>query len=176
MFQPLNHVLSLSGIYKSEDWTAIAQNISLGWRNNERDGVSITSITIVYWASTIYSGADQRKHQSSASLAFVRRIHWWPMNSPHKGPVMWKMVPFDDVIMLLIRLICKLWSDDAIWDPVYQHGLTLRPVLISNYIHWRLWYVITYPNSNGCAVKIREWISNFMPHITGHVITYQCWN
>ena len=29
----------------------------------------ITSPTNVYW--TVYSGADQRKHQSSASLAFV---------------------------------------------------------------------------------------------------------
>ena len=33
----------------------------------------ITSLTIVY--STIYSGADQSKHQSSASLAFVWGIH-----------------------------------------------------------------------------------------------------
>ena len=38
----------------------------------------ITSLTIVY--STVHSGADQRKHQSFASLAFVRGIHWWPMN------------------------------------------------------------------------------------------------
>ena len=45
----------------------------------------ITSLTIVY--STVYSGADQRKHQSSASLAFVRGIHRGPVNSPHKGPV-----------------------------------------------------------------------------------------
>ena len=45
----------------------------------------ITSVSIVY--STVYSGADQRKHQSSASLAFVRGIHRWPLNSPHKGPV-----------------------------------------------------------------------------------------
>ena len=49
----------------------------------------ITSLTIVY--STVYSGADQRKQQSSAKLAFV--------NSPHKWPVTRKMVPFDDVIM-----------------------------------------------------------------------------
>ena len=42
----------------------------------------ITSLTIVY--STVYSGADQRKHQSSASLASVRIIHRWPVNSPHK--------------------------------------------------------------------------------------------
>ena len=48
----------------------------------------ITTLTIVY--STVYSGADQRKHQSSASLAFVRGIHRWPVNSPHKGPVTWK--------------------------------------------------------------------------------------
>ena len=57
----------------------------------------ITSLTIVY--STVYSCADQRKHQSSASLAFVRGIHRWPVNSPHKGPVTRKMFPFDDVIM-----------------------------------------------------------------------------
>ena len=37
----------------------------------------ITSLTVVY--STVYSDADQRKHQSSASLAFVWGIHrdWW---------------------------------------------------------------------------------------------------
>ena len=57
----------------------------------------ITSLTIVY--STFYSGVDQIKHQSPASLAFVWRIHRWPVNSPHKWPVTRKMFPFDDVIM-----------------------------------------------------------------------------
>ena len=57
----------------------------------------ITSLTIVY--STVYSDADQRKYQSSASLAIVRRIHRRPVNSPHKWPVTRKMFPFDDVIM-----------------------------------------------------------------------------
>ena len=57
----------------------------------------ITSLTIVY--SIFYFSADQRKHQSSALLAFVRGIHRRPMNSPHKGPVTRKMFPFDDVIM-----------------------------------------------------------------------------
>ena len=57
----------------------------------------ITSLMIVY--STVYSDANQRKHQSSASLAFVRGIHREPLNSPHKWPVMRKMFPFDDVIM-----------------------------------------------------------------------------
>ena len=59
----------------------------------------ITSLTIVY--STTYPGTDQRKYQSPASLAFVRKIHQSPVNSPHKGPVTRKMFPFDDVIMIL---------------------------------------------------------------------------
>ena len=57
----------------------------------------ITSLTIVY--STVYSDAVQRKHQSSAPLAFVREIHHGPVNFPHKWPVTRKMFPFDDVIM-----------------------------------------------------------------------------
>ena len=57
----------------------------------------ITSLTIVY--STVYSDADQRKHQSSASLAFVWGIHLGPVNSPHKWPVTQRMFTFDDVIM-----------------------------------------------------------------------------
>ena len=60
----------------------------------------ITSLTTVY--SIVYLGVDQRKHQSSASLAFVRGIHRWPVTSPHKGSVTQKMFPFDDVIMPLI--------------------------------------------------------------------------
>ena len=57
----------------------------------------ITNLTIVY--STVYSDADQRKHRSSASLAFVWGSHRGPGNSPHKWPVMRKMFPFHDVIM-----------------------------------------------------------------------------
>ena len=57
----------------------------------------ITSLTVVY--SIVYSGVNQRKHQSSASLAFVWEIHRGPVNFPHKWPVTRKMFPFDDVIM-----------------------------------------------------------------------------
>ena len=56
----------------------------------------ITSLTIVY--STIYSDADQRKHQSSASLAFAGNSPGtWEF--PHKWPVTRKMSPFDHVFM-----------------------------------------------------------------------------
>ena len=58
----------------------------------------ITSLTIVY--STVYSNADKKTHQSSASLAFVWGIHRGPVNSSHKWPVTRKMFPFDEVIVV----------------------------------------------------------------------------
>ena len=58
----------------------------------------ITGISIV--CSTVGSGADQRKYQNSASLAFVRGIHRSPVNFPYKRPVTRKMFPFDDDIMV----------------------------------------------------------------------------
>ena len=78
-----------------------------------------TSITIIY--STVYSDIDQRKHQSSASLAFVRvgLIHRWPVNS-HTGTVTRKMFPFDDVIIWLLNakplLICPLVVFNQRWS------------------------------------------------------------
>ena len=57
----------------------------------------IASLTIVF--SAVNSDAEQRKHQSSTSLAFVRGIHLWPVNSSHKRPVTRKKFLFDDVIM-----------------------------------------------------------------------------
>ena len=61
----------------------------------------ISGVSSIY--STVRWSANQRKHQSSPSLAFVRGIHRWPVNSPHKGPVTWKMFPFDDVIMTTLE-------------------------------------------------------------------------
>ena len=80
----------------------------------------ITSLTSVY--STVCSGADQSKHQSSASLAFVWGIHRRPVNSPHKWPVTRKMFPFDDVIMIYksLFILSNHWNSpyfqvDKIW-------------------------------------------------------------
>ena len=69
----------------------------------------INSLPIVY--STVYSDADQRKHQSSESLAIVRGIHRGQVNSPHKWPVTRKMFPFDDVIMRYV------------WSYIYGIGM-----------------------------------------------------
>ena len=60
-------------------WPILVMHLSLRWRHNDHDSVSNHHLTVV--CSTVYSGADQRKHQSSASLAFVQGIHrdrWIP--------------------------------------------------------------------------------------------------
>ena len=93
----------------------------------------ITSLTIVY--STIHSAADERKHQSSASLAFVREIHRSPVNSPHKWPVTRKVFPFDDVIIVtqimfqwgrVIGVLCEFRSWWSIFFCVYTFCLFSR--------------------------------------------------
>ena len=96
----------------------------------------ITSLTIVY--STVYSDADQRKHQSSTSLAFVRGIHRGPENSPHKWPVTRKMFPFDDVFpnynsacdylsMLRLKLIHVSQKGSLQW--YWNHGWPITHIL-----------------------------------------------
>ena len=86
----------------------------------------ITSLTSVY--SIVYSGADQRKHQSSTSPAFVRGIHRSPVNSPHKGPVTRKMFPFDDVIMM-------------------------NQNMMVGYLHWHPWMICPSEPPTNCSLR-----------------------
>ena len=62
--------------------------------------------------------------------------------------------------------------------PIYYHGLTLILTWISNYIHYEVWDEVTYqfPDFNGATVEVWESISNFIPHLSGRVITYPCWD
>ena len=53
------------------------------------------------------------------------------------------------------------------WAHFCKHGLTLIPVWISNNIHDKVCYEITYTFS---------WINCFLPYFTGHVVTYPCWD
>ena len=97
-------------------------------------GSQITSLTIVY--STVYSGADQSKHQSSASLAFVWGIHRGPVNSPHKWPVTRKMFPFDDVIM---KFDGHAWS----WKNIPTHHFSTEFTLL----HTKLTFIYREPRN-----------------------------
>ena len=103
----------------------------------------ITSLTIVH--STVYSDTDQRKRQSSASLAFVRGLHRGPVNSPHKWPVTRKMFPFDDVIMLFKSILVLVTPvlRNFIW--LYGMGLWQLTILVL--------YIKVFIISN-CHIKI----------------------
>ena len=85
-------------------------------------GSQIIILTIVH--STVYSGADQRKHQSSASLAFMQGIHRSPLNSPHKGPPTRKIFPFADVIMAddsMPAYVASSWATEWIFQTYYSY-------------------------------------------------------
>ena len=107
----------------------------------------ITSLTTVY--TSVNSGTDQRKHQSSTSLAFVRGIHRWPVNSPHKGPVTQKMFPFHDVIIKKYKERVKDGLHDVYTTQIpYQLMRTVQTqrmhqyrMLGPSYLHNRISYI-----------------------------------
>ena len=94
----------------------------------------ITSLTVVY--SIVYSDADQRKHQSSAPLAFVWGIHRGPVKSPHKWPVTRKMFPFDDVIM-------DIWLVFLLGEMDNNNGLSPKDCIIFRWPYG--WFVENIP-------------------------------
>ena len=100
----------------------------------------ITNLAIVY--STVYSDANQRKHRSSVSLAFVRGIHRGSIDSPPKGPVTRKMFPFDDVIMM----------NDTHRNVVLFSVLSLVYIL-----HFVLYLTIHLPHTTHCHF-MRHWM------------------
>ena len=123
----------------------------LQWRHNERGGVSNHQPHDCL--PNRYFGADQRKQQSFASLAFVRGIHRWSVNSPHKGPVTWKMFPFDDVTMakLNLRGPCELIQGN-VWYASELNDIGRR------YMHCtRMKYTVQWtplrPKQNGCQLQ-----------------------
>ena len=110
----------------------------------------ITSPTIVYW--TVYSSANQSKHQSSASLAFVWRIHRGPVNSRHKWPVTRKMFPLDDVIIMLFNIL----------DTMCPNHRTKCDV---HYSQWNIAWMKT-TQFRDADIFATEW-SFFMPYFNG---------
>ena len=85
----------------------------------------ITGVSIVYTA--VCTGGDQRKHQSSTSLTFVRWVHRWPVPSLHKGLTTRKMFPFDDVIVENISkcITWISWHANHNWNEISQKHLQL---------------------------------------------------
>ena len=114
----------------------------------------ITRLTIVY--STVCSAIDQRKHQSSASLSFVRGIHQRSMNSPHKGSVTRKMFPFDDVIMF-----SHLHAQFPPQTPSKQ--CPAPRLCVPECVQWQRWPCSTDPRSSPETLAM----CRMQPHISG---------
>ena len=130
-------------------------------------GAIVSQITSLY--STVYSEADQSKHQSSASLAFVQEIHRGPVNFPHKWPVTRKMFPFDDVIMS--EVTSNIQSHLFLTAPfdkyisrshvhLFAVTWTLTLIAMSDWLfHWGHWH----ESHRGAKTNSIYWMY-FVPH------------
>ena len=123
---------------------------ALQWRHNERMAPQITGVSVLCW--TVASVADQRKHRSSASFAFMRRINRWPGISRKNGQQRGKC----------FHLMTWSWG--------FQHNghammrLTHGPAMGPSALLWMMfWLMITtpaeYPNG-GYQHVIRNFHSN----------------
>ena len=90
-----------------------------------------TGISIVFL--TVCSYADQRKYQSSASLAFVRGLHRWPMNSQHEGPATLKIFPFH----LCTERLGKCCIQAYTWTIVHHIYVKTKTIWKLNCLSWK---------------------------------------
>ena len=102
--------------------------------------------------------------------SFVGGIHWWPVDSLHNGPVMWKTCPCHDFIMhwgilwqnIIVRRAGLLWSQQDFewrWSVPLFKCLT---VLEFSFILFDLCLLITFFN----------FIMNYVPIVTFLIFTY----
>ena len=151
----------------------------------------ITSVLVVY--STICSGARPKKTSKLCVTGFVRGIHRWPVNSPHKWPVTRKMLPIDVVIMLPNDTKPSItWSspyiDDLAQDCSNSSALAMELLQFCTYpsiCHkkipkiWLRFFTLSitwmYLKITS-AIEVRAWMSNNIPQNTVGLITYPCPN
>ena len=160
----------------------------------------ITSLTIVFW--TVYLDTDERKHQSSASLAFVWGIHRGPVNSPHKWPVTRKMFPFDDVIMnfcyqagCIYGGISSLFHSGlpfltdikwCTWDftlldvilnlgQIYEY-ISVFKICSSWKIHYKFIVILTHSNVNTQKIHIHAKLPLKRRHVFKGTVWILCWD
>ena len=149
--QPVQVAHSHRGKYNS-----ISRNTVLEWRHNGHDGVS--NHQPHHCLLNRLFRCRSKKTSNSASMAFVREIHRWLVNSPHKWPVMRKMLPFDDVIMsaqaIMDHYSCSTWASWCLKSPT-NRLFGVQPVLksfvnnraVNRSVCWCQWKMVPYrPN------------------------------
>ena len=105
----------------------VVRYLKLQWCHNECNDIS-NCWCLDYLVNRLLR-CRSKKNQHSQSMAFVRGIHQWPVNSPHTGPGTRKMFPLDDVIMnyrklnwlyvcwfrLTTKITTKLYITNPLW-------------------------------------------------------------
>ena len=123
----------------------------------------ITSLTVVY--SAVYSDADQRKHQSSASLAFVWGIHrdrWIPRTKGQlRGKCFHLMTSSWDRI---VRHFSNQVHRKQLCQTIGEHARLYGPFIISNTLQLRPGNLqfLGHISEINCLVKR---VSHFDSHI-----------
>ena len=107
LYSTLNHIVKGCYVINDTHW-----RLEVNHYSDIIMSVMVSQITCVsIVCSTLCSGADQRKHQISVSLAFVRGIHQWLVDSPHKGSITQKKLPLDDTIMISNFVVSSVVAD-----------------------------------------------------------------
>ena len=125
----------------------------------------ITSVSIA--CSIICSSAGQRTRQSS--LVFVRGIHRRPVDSPHNGPVMPKIIRFDDVIMQwnnpqVSALLVLCDANLPITDGFPRKGSIMRnlcsfhSVICFSALLWKLTIALSYKSCTLCQLQLEQFL------------------
>ena len=129
--------------------------------------VHYTGVIMRAMASQIPSVTEQWKHQSSASLAFVREIHQWPLNSIHIGPVTRKMFPFDDFIISRSSMITTSRHD---WWELLSNRLCTRAAALTA----RKCGPVFMVHDKGHRVKRRKLFSSHTPRAKQQTAFQNC--
>ena len=107
----------------------------------------ITDVSCV--CSTVCSGVEHRKDDSSVSLVLVRGIHCWPADFPHKGPVTRNMFSFDNVIKTWNTMVTGPIpsANDWSWQPIRYAKNSLqaywwgpRLMFVEDHFRTLLWF------------------------------------
>ena len=94
----------------------------------------ITDVSVV--CSPICSREDQRKHQSSASLAFIRGIHRWPVDSLYKWPPMrscfhlMTLSWFSETAKLVLRWFSIFSSPNLFYEMISDFAESVKQLLM----------------------------------------------
>ena len=126
----------------------VQASLSLQWRHNVRDGVSTHQRL-----DCLLNRLFRRRSKKTPKLrvtGFVRGIHRWPVDFPHKGPVTRKMFPFDDAVMS--------WSH---WGRVTHTCVIVTCYAPSHYLV-QGWYTFNWIHGNKCQWNSNQKTANFI--------------